>query len=132
MAKEFIICVDDEKIILDSLQGQLLRNLEGKFNYEFAESAEEAMDLFIEFKQEGQHVHTIISDWLMPGMKGDALLSWVNSKFPSTNKILLTGHMDNETVKSLECCNNEDIACIYKPWAEEALINLILNPINHE
>ena len=61
----------------------------------------------------------------MPGMKGDEFLSWLNDNCPECNKILLTGHVDNDIVKMLECCNTEHISCIYKPWSEEELLKLV-------
>ena len=125
--KKTIVCVDDEKIILDSLHGQLQRNLGSNYNYEFAESGEEAIELINDLKKDGNELHAVISDWLMPGMKGDEFLSWVQLKFAKTNKILLTGHVENVVVQNLECCNTENITCIYKPWVEDELIGLILN-----
>jgi CheY-like chemotaxis protein len=125
MTRNIIICVDDEKIILDSLLGQLQRNLGDRYLYEFAESAEEAMALLVDLKGKGFTIHTVISDWLMPEMKGDEFLTWVHQNFVNANKILLTGHMDNDVVQVLECCNTEDISCLYKPWDEKELLALI-------
>lgn len=125
--KKIIICVDDEKIILDSLKGQLRRKFGTKYKYSFAESAAEGIELITELRQKKHTIHAVISDWLMPNMKGDEFLSWVNDESPSTKKILLTGHVDNEVVKLLDCCNNERINCIYKPWNEDELFLLIEN-----
>ena len=70
-----IVCVDDEKIVLDSLNSQLTRNFGKNFNYEFAESAKEALEIIEELhKADDEMIYVVISDWLMPGMKGDELL----------------------------------------------------------
>ena len=45
MKKKAIICVDDEKVVLDSLRSQIKRFFRNEYIYEFAESAEEAMDV---------------------------------------------------------------------------------------
>lgn len=61
----------------------------------------------------------------MPGMKGDEFLFWVAEEFPASNKILLTGHMSVDTVKLLEKDQDNEISCIYKPWDESKLLDLI-------
>ena len=120
-----IICIDDEKIILESLSSQLLRNFGTQFHYEFAESAEEAEMVINNLIEEGLEIHCVICDWLMPGVKGDEFLYKIAKQLPDCNKVLLTGHMDSETVKSLACCNEDDIACIFKPWEEKDLLAAI-------
>lgn len=122
-----IVCVDDEKIVLDSLNSQLTRNFGNNFNYEFAESAEEALEIINSIQNEGaETIYVVISDWLMPGMKGDDLLIEVRKKIKNVKTILLTGHVDNSAIKKIETTGNE-IKCIYKPWNEKDLISLIEN-----
>lgn len=121
-----IVCVDDEKIVLDSLYSQLTRNFGSSFNYEFAESAEEALEIIDELKNEiDEVIYVVISDWLMSGMKGDELLERVRAKVKNVKTILLTGHIDIEVIKTIEQKNNGGIKCIYKPWNERELIGLI-------
>lgn len=121
-----IICVDDEKIVLDSLNSQLTRNLGSEYNYEFAESAEEALEIIDDLREETDEIiYVVISDWLMPGMKGDELLDKVRKKVKNVKTILLTGHMDHTIVKSIKGSKKEWIKCIYKPWNEQDLIQLI-------
>lgn len=120
-----IVCVDDEKIVLDSLNSQLTRNFGNNFNYEFAESAEEALDIIEELRSEDDEmIYVVISDWLMPGMKGDELLEEVRKKVDNVKTILLTGHIDNAIVRDIEKAD-KGIKCIYKPWNEKDLIALI-------
>lgn len=122
-----IICVDDEKIVLDSLNSQLTRNLGNDYNYEFAESAEEALEVIDDINESDEEtVYVVISDWLMPGMKGDELLTEVRSKLDNVKTILLTGHVDNKVVKDIEN-SGKGIKCIYKPWNENDLMALIKN-----
>ena len=49
----------------------------------------------------------IVSDWLMPGMKGDEFLIQVHQKFPHIVKVLLTGQADSEAILSQarQCMN---------------------------
>jgi DNA-binding NtrC family response regulator len=120
-----IVCVDDEKMVLDSLNSQLTRNFGNSYNYEFAESAEEALEIIEELQQGNDEViYVVISDWLMPGMKGDKLLEEVRSRVTNVKTILLTGHIDSNAVRSIEG-SGKGIKCIYKPWNETQLIDLI-------
>ena len=120
-----IVCVDDEKIVLDSLNSQLTRNFGSNYNYEFAESAEEALQIIEELRKEDEDVvYVVISDWLMPGMKGDELLEEVRKKIDDVKTILLTGHIDSKVVQDIER-SGKGIKCIYKPWNEKELIALI-------
>ena len=53
MRKPVILCVDDEKSILDSLKKQLKLHFENEYNIEAAESGEEALELVTEFLEDG-------------------------------------------------------------------------------
>ncbi len=120
-----IVCVDDEKIVLDSLNSQLTRNFGNNYNYEFAESAEEALEIIDELRSDDEDIiYVVISDWLMPGMKGDELLEEVRKRVANVKTILLTGHVDSNVIRAIEH-SGKGIECIYKPWNEEQLVNLI-------
>ncbi len=120
-----IVCVDDEKIVLDSLNSQLIRNFGNNFNYEFAESAEEALEIIDDLRDdEYEVIYVVISDWLMPGMKGDELLEEVRKKVKNVKTILLTGHIDSAVIQDIEK-SDKGIKCIYKPWNEQELMSLI-------
>jgi CheY-like chemotaxis protein len=122
----YIICVDDEKIVLDSLNAQLTRNFGNTYNYEFAESAEEALEVIEDLSQsDSDVVFVIISDWLMPGMKGDELLEKALQRVGDVKTILLTGHVELSLLSDIEKRANGQIQTIYKPWSEEKLIRLI-------
>ena len=122
--KKAIICIDDEKTILSSLKGQLKRNFGKEFVYEFSEVPEEALELIDELVSEGTKVLIIVSDWLMPGMKGDEFLIKVHEKYPQIVKVMLTGQADGEAVKRAQEHANL-FRCIAKPWTEENLIETI-------
>ncbi|HMW38986.1 MAG: response regulator [Saprospiraceae bacterium] len=122
-----IVCVDDEKIVLDSLNSQLSRNFGSNFNYEFAESAEEALEIIDQLRSEDPElIYVVISDWLMPGMKGDELLVEIRNKLNNVKTILLTGHADSKIIAEI-INSKKDIKVIFKPWMESDLIDLINN-----
>ncbi len=124
MPKKAIICVDDEQIVLSSLRDQLLQHFGNNYLYEFAESADEALEVIEELNQEDIHVVLVVSDWLMPNMKGDELLIRVHERFPRTVKVLLTGQADSEAVDRVKRLANLNY-CIHKPWDETTLVTVL-------
>jgi len=87
MSKPIILCVDDEKVVLKSLKTQLKSAFGNTYIYEIAETPADALELLDEFNDDEVSIILIISDWLMPGMKGDEFLVRVHQKFPKTVKI---------------------------------------------
>lgn len=128
--KKAIVCVDDESIILDSL-GEQIENLFGnQFMYEYAENAEEGMEVLEELTEEGVQVLVIVSDWLMPGKKGDEFLIEVHKKFPRIVKVMLTGQADESAIENAR--KNADLfAYIHKPWTAEQLEKVIKTGISN-
>lgn len=122
--EKVILCIDDEKIILDSLRMQLRRELGGKYGLEFAENAEDGLALMEELSDSGTKIIVIVTDWLMPGMKGDEFLIEVHKKFPGIVKIMLSGFVDEESVQ--RAYDEADLfKCLRKPWDREELIQTI-------
>lgn len=122
--KKVILCVDDEKMILNSLKAQLKENLGADFKYETAENADDAMELIDELVDEGASILIIVSDWLMPGIKGDEFLINVHKKHPGIVKVMLTGQADHDAIQRAYKYANL-LKCITKPWSEEELIETI-------
>lgn len=115
MKEAAIICVDDERVVLNGLQAQLTRDFGKEYVIEMAESAEEALELIEELQAEGRDVPVLISDQLMPGMKGHELLIEVHRSSPETFKILLTGQSDISAIS--EAVNSANLyRYIAKPW----------------
>ncbi len=119
--KVVILCVDDEKIILDSLKEQLIDHFEDQYEIETAEGGVEAIALFKELLEEGYEIPLIISDCLMPDMKGDELLMHIHSLSPKTLKIMLTGQKSTDAVVNV--VNHANLyRYIGKPWEKEDLL----------
>ncbi|WP_159020044.1 response regulator [Algibacter sp. L3A6] len=124
MEKNVILCVDDEKIILDSIKAQLKENYGNLFLYETAESATEALDIIEDLELDLSTNLIIISDWLMPVIKGDEFLIKVHHMYPNALKIMLTGHADYKSIKKTE--DEADLyKCIKKPWVRSELFSCI-------
>jgi YesN/AraC family two-component response regulator len=120
---EIIICVDDEKSILDGLQQQLSRAFGDRYILEFAQSGQEALDLVEELKGEGMSVPFLITDQMMPGMNGHEVIQKMAVISPLTKCILLTGYTDTHIIENLKEYNL--LACLNKPWEREELIETI-------
>jgi adenylate cyclase len=123
MIKKVIICVDDEKGILDGLVQQLSRNFSENFLLEFAQSGSEAIELIEELMFENFQISLLITDQMMPGMSGSELISVVQEISPNTKCILLTGYIQSEIIKDLPQQNL--LGCMPKPWERDSLIELI-------
>lgn len=119
-----ILCVDDENIILDSLKSQLKRYYGNEFICETANSGDEAFEIIEELIEEGIEIVIIVSDWLMPGMKGDEFLIRVHKSFPSIVKLMLTGQADLSSVENAKK-NANLFAYVNKPWKEEELVEIL-------
>ncbi|HAA29261.1 MAG TPA: hypothetical protein DCE56_18110 [Cyanobacteria bacterium UBA8553] len=115
MSKPAIVLVDDENMVLMSLRIQLSRYLGNNYDIELAESGEEALEIFAELQANGVDIPLVISDQIMPRMRGDELLKKIHAQYPKTLKILLTGQASAEAVG-----NAVNFANLYryitKPW----------------
>ncbi|MCH8959974.1 MAG: response regulator [Bacteroidetes bacterium] len=120
MPEKVILCVDDEEIILEVLKEQLKRRLGNEYLIEVAQGGEEALALVEELSAEGFEIQMIIADQIMPGMKGDELLTAVHQKYPDTLKVFLTGRADAQAVGN--AVNQANLyRYLAKPWDEEDL-----------
>ena len=124
MRHKAILCIDDEVIVLESIVEQLERRLGDAFIYETAESADEGFEVIEELFDDNIEILVIVSDWLMPGMKGDEFLIRIHQRFPGIVKVLLTGQADSQAIRRAEKYAGLH-ACIHKPWSEEELIQII-------
>ena len=120
MKKPIVICIDDEPTILESLEIELSKALGNGCFIETASDGEEALELLTELLEKEEDVALVICDYIMPGIKGDALLRRIHAISPRTIKILLTGQADIEAVG-----NAINYAKLYrylaKPWQSEDL-----------
>lgn len=124
MSKPMILCVDDESVVLNSLKIQLKNAFLDNYLYELAESADEAWEIIEEIKDSDNQLIVIVSDWLMPGVKGDEFLINVHQKFPKVIKVMLTGQADHSAIERARKHANL-YQYISKPWTQDELIQTI-------
>lgn len=118
--RKAIIYVDDEAVILLALKQELLRQFRGRYLVETAMNADEAERLIVELEGAGTEVVLVISDWLMPGRRGDEFLIELHRKRPRIRAMLVTGQADEEAIRRTER-EAALAACFRKPWDMRAL-----------
>lgn len=124
MPKPVILCVDDEKSILESLKTQLKAAFGNAYLYEVAEDTDDALAVIDELSEDEISIIVIVSDWLMPSMRGDEFLIRVHQQFPEIIKIMLTGQADDVAIaRAKEQANLHH--CLHKPWSEDDLVETI-------
>lgn len=124
MSNSAILCVDDEAEILQCLKEQLKRCFGQRYIYEVAQSAEEALLIIDELHDDAIKILIIVSDWLMPGVRGDEFLTQVHHRFPQIVTVMLTGQADEAAIERARQEANL-YACISKPWTETELTQVI-------
>ena len=129
MKQQVIICVDDDNTVLKSLKTELQEAVGNAYLIEIAEGGEEALELLEELLSDGYEVPLIISDHIMPEMKGDELLKQVHILSPKTIKIMLTGQADIGAIAN--AINSANLyRYITKPWQAEDLKLTVREALN--
>ncbi len=116
-----ILCVDDERDVLDSVV-QDLEEFEQHFVIEAAESVSEARDVITDYASRDIPLALILCDHIMPEQTGISFLIELNDEESTfhTRKLLLTGQAGlDDTVEAI------NHACldfyISKPWDQGEL-----------
>ncbi len=123
-----IICVDDEKILLNVLAEQLETWFGNNYTIEKALGGEDALEILDDCIAQGIDVCVVISDYIMPKMKGDELLEKVKDRDPSIRKIMLTGYSAIEGI--ISAINRAGLyRYITKPWDNRDLMLTIIEAI---
>lgn len=129
MKKPVIICIDDEPTVLDSLTIEINKYIGDRCLIETAESGEEALELLTELLGEEYEVALVMSDYILPDIKGDEVLKRIHEMSPNTLKILLTGQADIEAVgNAIKYANL--YRYIAKPWQPEDLKLTVIEAVH--
>lgn len=94
-----VLCVEDDLILLKSLQIELEMYFGNRLIIEIAESVEEAFEVLDTLMQEGSEIIAAISDHQMIPIDGITFFEQLSMKFPQIYKILLTGNNRNELIQ---------------------------------
>ena len=121
MKEKCIVLVDDEAIILMALKMECKKRYK-QTDIITALNAEQALQ-YIEQNKKGQD-YIVISDYQLPGMKGDAFLRRIMQEYPGSVMILLTGQAPDLTIQSMK--NELSLkACLHKPWRVNDLYEVL-------
>lgn len=116
-----ILFVDDDRPILNAFK-RLVRS-EG-WQVHCAESGEEGLDYLRE-----NRVDIVVSDMRMPNMNGAVFLTEVKNTYPESERILITGYSDFESLE--KAVNDAKIAnYVSKPWDDDVLLNILRSVIS--
>jgi response regulator RpfG family c-di-GMP phosphodiesterase len=108
-----ILCVDDDRSVLDLLCLQLQR---AGHHPLLAANGQEGLAVL-----QSTAVSMIISDYRMPGMSGTDLLARCRTVQPEAVRIILTGHADVEA--AMEAINQGEVyRFLSKPWNKDTLL----------
>ena len=107
MEKRNVLFVDDDVIVLQSLERGLIDELYNKY---FASSCNEALEII-----QREKVHVLVTDMCMPVMSGLELLREAKKVHPDMMCIALSGYENDQEVKNA-VEQGEIFTVIKKPW----------------
>lgn len=122
--KYIALCVDDEQAVLNQLAAQLEEHFQYFCEFEYAESAEEALSIYHDLRASGYTIWLVVSDQVMPGMPGDEFLAKLHEIDRHAMKVLLTGQAGlDETIRAI---NHAGLSYyIEKPWSKHDLVMIL-------
>lgn len=115
-SKVRILVVDDEKEILRAIRRM---TFEIDLEMDYLASAFEAIKAFNDTPYD-----IILCDIKMPDMDGIKLLTYIKENFPTTSRIVLSGHVDGNFIFNI-IKNSIAHSYMYKPWDNDKLISLL-------
>lgn len=125
MDKLYIVCVDDQREVLNTLTEDL-ELFERHLKIEECESVKEAWEVMESVDAEGDHVALLITDQVMPNNTGVDLLKRLSGdyRFGHTKTILLTGQATHKD--TIDAINTDHLDhYLEKPWKKEELHDTI-------
>ncbi|MCW8330795.1 response regulator [Photobacterium sp. SDRW27] len=129
MNKYLILCVDDEREVLDSVLHDL-SSLEENFILEAAESVDEAKEVLADAIADHIPLALILCDHIMPGETGIDFLIELQHQSETTRarKVLLTGQAGLE--ETVQAVNNASLDYyISKPWDGDQLKDIAIDQL---
>lgn len=126
--KGLILFVDDEYYLLSTLKA-IVKTEFRRYNIQFAENGDEALDLLKSLEPIEKLV--VFSDWQMPGMKGDELLIEIHQRYPQSINYLLSGMITKEPEEdTFE--RGGIVKVLFKPWNNKELLDILRNRLDDD
>jgi CheY-like chemotaxis protein len=124
-----MLFVDDDLIMIKLLKNVLSAAYKDEFLYATALSAVDALKDIEKLYSTGVEVALIISDWLMPEMKGDEFILKIHEDHPEIKTIMISGYASPQVIENI-CEKLKLSAFITKPWDVNVLISEINKCLN--
>ncbi|MCS6904135.1 MAG: response regulator [Bacteroidia bacterium] len=130
MAKPYILIVDDDALSMKMLSVQLSVIFKDKFRYLTALSVSDAWALIdAELKNNNLLPSVVITDWMMPDVRGDKFLIQLLRRFPEVPVLLFSGRADEEVLQ--EFTEHKNYAGIIpKPWDGKTSLEKLFTLLN--
>ncbi|MEP1780300.1 response regulator [Reichenbachiella sp.] len=125
MERLYIVCVEDQKEVLNTI-AQQLSYFEDFLSVEECETADEAFGLLEQIERKGDQTAVVVSDHVMPGMTGVEFFAKLkeDARFSAVRKILLTGQATHtDTIDAINRAGIDNY--IEKPWKAEVLLDKV-------
>ena len=123
MEKRTVLLVDDDEILLKSIEKSIADEPYDKY---FATSGEDALEIL-----EREEVHIIVVDIIMPGMGGIELLKIVKKDYPNIVSMVISGYA--QSADAMMVLSDLGVyKFIAKSWTfDENVIMFIRQAIDH-
>ncbi|WP_277057151.1 HD-GYP domain-containing protein [Trichlorobacter lovleyi] len=112
-----VLFVDDEQPILSALERMYIER--DDVHCLFAASGQEGLEIM-----EREEVWVVVSDYLMPTMRGIEFLAKVKARWPQTIRIMMTAYADLSI--AIDAINkSEAFRFVTKPWNNQELMEVV-------
>lgn len=119
--KKNILFVDDDENIISGIRRQL-RPYRETWQLFFAENGSQALQIM-----QQNPIDLVISDMLMPEMRGDELFKKISHLYPGVIRVILSGYADEETI---QCAMEVAHQHLIKPCTADTLREAITQIFN--
>lgn len=115
MKKPILLAVDDDPQVIRAVSRDLRKKFKSDYRIISTESANEALETLVEFKNQGLEVALFLSDQRMPEMLGVEFLEKARKIYPKAKRVLLTAYSD--TSAAIQAINEVQLDYyLMKPW----------------
>ncbi len=121
MLKSYIICIDDQETVLESLRLELKEILGESFQIETLSAPKEAILLVESLLTEGHEIPVLICNYGISDMRGDELLTRIHRISPDTRKILFIDSKMNPDGITYAINHADLYRLMTKPWDRQDL-----------
>lgn len=124
-----LLCVDDEIILLKSLEYELEHFFHKQLEIFTAQNPDDAFEIIDEIHSSQKKLFLVISDHNMGAYDGIDFLRKIHNHYPNIQKILLTGYKSNQMETELKK-ELQVHAIIEKPWSTSEIIQNVEECLN--